>query len=121
MSLFKFTCAHGGNMIIIKPQFLKTRLGRQLLATILGPPLPMYEYITELTSLSANGTLLRAINQWQLVIRKGHESTVQTVSVWAVLRSVCPGYRSLTHFNPCRTISILLFIFNAILKLNYWN
>jgi hypothetical protein len=28
-------------MIIIKPRFLKRRLGRQLLAAILGPPLDM--------------------------------------------------------------------------------
>jgi hypothetical protein len=39
MSLFQFTCAYGGNMVIIKPRFLKIRLGRQLLAAILGPPL----------------------------------------------------------------------------------
>jgi hypothetical protein len=39
MSSFKFTCAYGGNMIIFKPRFLKRRLGRQLLAAILGLPL----------------------------------------------------------------------------------
>jgi hypothetical protein len=39
MPLFEFTCAYGGNMIIIKPRFLKRRLGRQLLAAILGSPL----------------------------------------------------------------------------------
>jgi hypothetical protein len=39
MSLFQSTCAYGGNMIIIKPRFLNRRLGRQLLAAILGTPL----------------------------------------------------------------------------------
>jgi hypothetical protein len=39
VSLFQFTCAYGGNMIIIKPRFLKRRLGRQFLTAILGPPL----------------------------------------------------------------------------------
>jgi hypothetical protein len=39
MPLFGFTCAYGGNMVIIKPRFLKRRPGRQLLAAILGPPL----------------------------------------------------------------------------------
>jgi hypothetical protein len=39
MSSFQFTCAYGGNMIIIKLRFLKRRLERQLLAAILGLPL----------------------------------------------------------------------------------
>jgi hypothetical protein len=39
MSLFQFSCAYGGNMIIIKLRFLKRRLGRQLVAAILGLPL----------------------------------------------------------------------------------
>jgi hypothetical protein len=39
MSLFQFTCVNGGNMIIIKPRFLKRLLRRLLLAAILGPPL----------------------------------------------------------------------------------
>jgi hypothetical protein len=39
MLLFQFKCAYGGNMIIIKPRFLKRRLGRQFLEAILGPPL----------------------------------------------------------------------------------
>jgi hypothetical protein len=47
MSLFQFTCAYGGNVIIIKPRFLKTRTGRQLLAAILGPPLGTEEVCCE--------------------------------------------------------------------------
>jgi hypothetical protein len=39
MSLFQFTCAYGGNMIIIKHRFLKRRLGLQLMAAVLGPTL----------------------------------------------------------------------------------
>jgi hypothetical protein len=45
MSLFKFTCAYRGNMIIIKPRFLKRRLGRQLLAAILGPLLDIQQEV----------------------------------------------------------------------------